>query len=266
MTTSVHHLNCGSMSPRLSLGGRLTPRRMVAHVLLVEGDDGLTLVDSGFGTEDIRTRRLGAPFITMMGAALDPAETAIAQVRQLGHAPEDVRDIVLTHMDLDHVGGIGDFPQARVHVFGDELRAAQSPASMKEKNRYLAGQWSHGPAWVEHDVAGEDWHGFSAVRVISDDVLLVPMRGHTRGHSAVAVRRPDGSWLLHAGDSYFSAAEKQTPPSCPRGLAVFQTAVQMDKEARLANQERIRSLHAEHPEITIFCAHDASEFDTLAAR
>ena len=122
----VHHLNCATMAPAMSMGGRLTPPRVVAHCLLLEGDRGLTLVDTGFGTDDLAApgRRLGLGFVKAMGLALDPAETAISQVRGLGFAPDDVHDIVLTHMDPDHVGGIGDFPLAKVHVHADELAAA----------------------------------------------------------------------------------------------------------------------------------------------
>lgn len=247
--------------------GGLTPDRMVCHCLLIEGPNGLTLVDSGFGTEDLAQKRMGKAFIALMGASLDPAETAVAQVRALGYTADDVTDIVVTHLDLDHAGGIGDFPKARVHVFADELDAARKRASVKEKNRYIEAQWAHGPNWVEHRVVdgGDGWFGFSSVAPISDDVILVPTRGHTRGHVAVAVRRPSGGWFLHAGDAYFNNGEKNTPPTCPSGLSIFQTMVQMDKKARHANQERLRSFHAEHgDEVTMFCAHDAAEYDALA--
>ena len=40
----VHHLNCGTM--------QMPTAPMVCHVLLVETDNGLVLVDSGFGTHD----------------------------------------------------------------------------------------------------------------------------------------------------------------------------------------------------------------------
>jgi glyoxylase-like metal-dependent hydrolase (beta-lactamase superfamily II) len=250
------------MAPRAP--GAMTPDRMVAHCLLVEGPNGLTLVDTGFGTEDLAQKRMGRAFIALMGATLDPAETATAQVTALGYDPKDVTDIVVTHLDLDHAGGLGDFPGARVHVFADELDAARRRASVKEKNRYIEAQWAHGPDWVEHEVAGDSWFGFESVQAVGDGVLLVPLRGHTRGHCGVAVRRPSGGWFLHAGDSYFNHGEKNTPPTCPSGLSIFQSMVQMDKRARLANQDRLRSLQAEHgDEITIFCAHDAKEFDAL---
>lgn len=259
------------MSPSLAMGGRMTPARMVAHCLLVEGDHGLTLVDTGFGSADLASKRMGAGFIRMMGPALDPAETAVAQVRAAGYDSSDVTDIVLTHMDLDHAGGLGDFPGARVHVFADELAAATKRSAVREKNRYISAQWAHGPRWVEHAVAGEEWLGFEAVKVLSDDVLLIPLRGHTRGHCGVAVRRPSGGWFLHAGDTYFSHGEKDPSPTCPFGLSLFQTVVQMDRKARHANADRVRSLHADHgPDsgaddvVSVFCAHDAVEFDALA--
>jgi len=235
----------------------------------VEGESGLTLVDTGFGAGDIAEarKRMGRPFLRLMRPALDPAETAAAQVRALGHATTDVTSVVVTHLDLDHAGGIGDFPGARVHVFADELEAATERATLKEKNRYVTAQWAHGPRWVAHEVdeGGERWFGFEAVRVIDDDVLLVPLRGHTRGHCGVAVRRPSGGWFLHAGDAYFNHGEKETPPTCPSGLRAFQAAMQMVKAARHANADRLRSFRAEHgDEVAMFSAHDALEYDELA--
>ncbi|WP_310961720.1 MBL fold metallo-hydrolase [Nocardioides terrisoli] len=273
MSTAVHHLNCATMAPALAAGGRVTPVRMVAHCLLVEAPDRLVLVDTGFGTADLASprKRMGLGFVSAMRPALDPAETAVSQVRGLGHDPADVTDIVLTHLDLDHAGGLGDFPAARVHVYADELAAARARRTLNEKGRYVPAQWAHGPRWTTHAAAGEEWLGFAAVTALADDVLLVPLHGHTRGHCGVAVRRPSGGWFLHAGDSYFFHDEVRTPPACPSGLRIFQSLMQMDGKARVANQERLRHLHADHGPgsgaaevVTVFSAHDATEYDALA--
>jgi glyoxylase-like metal-dependent hydrolase (beta-lactamase superfamily II) len=271
VASAIRHLNCMSVAPALSMQGRVMPARMVGHCLLVEGDQGLTLVDTGFGTADIVERRMGKPFIKAYRPALDPAETAVAQVRALGYDAADVTDIVLTHRDVDHAGGLGDFPDARVHLSADELDAASRRAAVREKNRYVEAQVAHGPRWVAHAVTGDDWFGFDAVGILADDVLLVSLPGHTRGHCGVAVRRPSGGWFLHAGDAYFSHTEMEEPPSCPPGVRAFQTFTQMDKAARLDVQDRLRSLRAEHGPgsgsdevVTIFCAHDSVEFDALA--
>ena len=259
MTSRVHHLNCGTFTPP-GVG------RFVAHVLLVEREAGLLLVDTGFGTGDLaRPQRLGLPFRAFMRPALDPAETALAQVRELGLDPADVTDIALTHLDLDHVGGIGDFPQARVHVHAAELAAARAPR-LSERARYVSAQWSHGPHWVEHAAGGDTWFGLESLRAVGDDVLLVPLHGHTRGHTGVAVRRPGGGWLLHAGDAYFDAGDTATPPTGSRRLGVVQRALAADDAARRANTERLRELRRDHDdEVTVFCAHSATEFDALAA-
>lgn len=271
MVTAVHHFSAAHMEPLASFGGKLMPSTMVAHCLLVEGSDGLTLVDTGFGTADLAQRRMGLAFAQAARLSLDPSNTALSHINALGFAASDVRNIVVTHLDLDHAGGIGDFPDATVHVFVDELEAARKRATFLEKQRYIPAQWAHNPNWLPRSLGGDTWLGFESVRVVSDDVLLIPMRGHTRGHCAVAVRRPSGGWFLHAGDAYFDAGEKEKPPTCLPGLRHFQTLMQMDAKARVTNQERLRTLYAEHgpssgsaEPVTMFCAHSEAEFAALA--
>ena len=265
MTTRIHHLNCGTMRPLGAPGGRLMPRRMVAHCLLVERPEGLVLVDSGFGTGDLADkRRLGRPFLAGVRPVLDGSETAQAQNRALGFSPDDVTDVVLTHLDVDHVGGIGDFRGARIHVDAAEHAAAMDPKTAVEKRRYIPAQWAHGPRWELHEAGGDDWFGFSGVKAVGEDVVLIPLRGHTRGHSGVAVRQDDGGWTLHAGDSYFWAGELETPPVLNSGLVGFQKLMAVYESQRRSNQERLRELRLSNPEITIFSAHDAAEFAMLS--
>ncbi len=96
-----------------------------------------------------------------------------------------------------------------MHVYAAELRAASNPATLGERGRYRARQISAVRKWDAVETGGDAWFGFSAVRAIPatrDEVLLVPLPGHTRGHCGVAVRRSD-DWLLHCGDAYFHHAE-----------------------------------------------------------
>ncbi len=255
----VHHLNCATIRPRL------TPR-MVAHVLLVERDEGLLLVDTGYGTGELADpARLGKMVGLVFRPVLDPDETAIAQLRALGFAPEDVTDIVITHMDADHAGGLVDFPRARVHLHRAEHEAAMRPRTLAEKSRYLPAQWAHGPQWVLHDEPGDDWFGFPSVTALGDGLVLIPMPGHTRGHTAVAVRDGSGHWLLHAGDAIFDGNQVRTPPSCHRVVAGIQVLMAVDNKLRRANTERLQELVAAHQdEVTVFCAHDKAQFDAMA--
>ncbi|MER6916565.1 MBL fold metallo-hydrolase [Streptomyces sp. NPDC000594] len=255
---TVHHLDCAPMRP---LGGP----PLVAHCLLVVTGGGLLLVDTGFGSADVADpRRLGGMFRRSMRPGLAPERTAVRQIAALGYDPADVRDIVLTHLDLDHAGGLADFPGARVHIMADEYRAAMRRETRSDISRYRPAQWAHGPRWVVHDTADTDWHGFAASRVLrSPDVLLVPLPGHTRGHAAVAVQQPE-RWLLHAGDAYYFHGETDTRrPRCPRGLSLIQRMVADDHRLRLAQLERLRELRRTDGVVRIFSAHDTREFTAL---
>lgn len=132
----VHSLNCGTMRAV----GFATP--IVCHVLLVECADQLMLIDTGFGNEDIRDPkgRIGAPRF-LLRPALSVRETAIAQVAELGLDPKDVRTILLTHADVDHIGGLTDFPWAEVYLHAQELQSFASPRVWSDKNRYRPAGW-----------------------------------------------------------------------------------------------------------------------------
>ncbi len=270
---AIHHLNCGTMCPRgarllAGSGGLLAPTRLVCHCLLIEGAEGLVLVDTGFGNGDVASRgQLGAMFNALVRPELHGEETAAARLRALGFDPGDVRHIVTTHLDLDHSGGLPDFPEAEVHLLGSELKAALHPG-LRERQRYIAAHWAHGPRWVEHEGGGEEWLGFEGVRILPGsgaEILLIPLAGHTVGHTGVAVRRGDG-WLLHCGDAYFRQSEVQTPPHCPPGLALFETLNQADGKLRRENVERLRELALREGDgVELICSHDPHTFDTATA-
>lgn len=261
----IHHLNCGSLCPqgrRLvnGEGGLLEGAHVVCHCLAIEAGDGLVLVDTGFGVEDARDpRRLGGAFRLLMRPQPKLATTALEQLKALGFTADDVRHVVTTHLDLDHAGGLSDFPQAEVHVLDAELEAALNPA-LSDRMRYVGAQWRHGPRWVRHSGSGgEDWFGFEGIRIlpgIDAEVLLVPLVGHSAGHTGVAIRTGEG-WLLHCGDAYFHHAEIATPPSCPPMLRLFQNLTASDNKVRKANAERLRELAASHSDqVTLLASHD----------
>lgn len=263
----IHHLNCATMCPvAWSLLGL---RDMICHCLLIETDSsGLVLVDTGFGTADIADpSHLGRAFAGLVRPKLDLAETALRQVEALGFSASDVRHIIPTHLDLDHAGGLPDFPKAKVHIYEVERDAALARATWKEKERYKPRHFAHGPAFCPYDLSGETWNGFECVRDLEglpSDVLIVPTAGHTRGHVAIAVKAPSG-WLLHCGDAYFHHREMDPDkPSCPTPLAIFQSTMAIDDVSRRRNSERLRLL-ARDSKVTVFSAHDPSELDLARA-
>lgn len=269
----VHHLSCGTMCP---WGGRLwdgfsplvRPATLVCHCLLIETEAGLVLVDTGFGLADVdHPQRLSTVFRLANRIRLREADTARRQVEARGFDAADVRHIVLTHLDFDHAGGIGDFPAATVHVLDTELDAAMARDGFLERGRYRPMQWGGPVNWQPYSSDGERWFGFTCVRNLvglPPDILLVPLAGHTRGHCGVAVRTLDG-WLLHAGDAYFFRGEMDLQQyQCPPMLRFYQRRMAADDALRLGNQARLRRLKETHGrDIRLFCAHDAKELETF---
>lgn len=105
----IHHLNCGCMCP---IGGPLfdgfsrgPTACLVCHCLLVETEQGLVLIDTGFGQRDVKAplSRLSPFFMNLNRIQFERKYTALHQVERLGFSASDVRHIVLTHLDFDHL-------------------------------------------------------------------------------------------------------------------------------------------------------------------
>jgi glyoxylase-like metal-dependent hydrolase (beta-lactamase superfamily II) len=237
---------------------------LVCHCLLVETNRGLVLVDTGFGTRDIQSpySRLSPFFIHFNGIQFDRQYTAVDRIQQLGFSPKDVRHIVLTHLDFDHAGGLEDFPEATVHVMQAEMEGARHPRGFIGRGRYREKQWDEVKNWKFYAPGGETWFGFEAVRDLEGlppEILIVPLAGHTRGHAGIAIDTPDG-WLLHAGDAYFYRHEMDATGRCTPGLRFYQWMMEIDREARLFNQNRLRALSIDRANnVRLFCSHDAVE-------
>ncbi|MDA2809769.1 MBL fold metallo-hydrolase [Nocardiopsis sp. RSe5-2] len=257
----IHHMNTGSMALLEPADPGLPAARAVCHTLLVEtAADGLVLVEAGLGLDDVRRpgASLDPGWVQAVGPVLDPEETAVHQVRALGHDPADVRHIVLTHLDVDHAGGLPDFPGATVHVLEEELRTARSEAAGP---RYRPAHRAHGPRWSAYPSdGGQDWFGLPGARElrgVEADILLIPLGGHSLGHAGVAVRDGRG-WLLHAGDAFFYHRElaEEDPHGHPV-LDMVQEGAQVDEKVRTATREALRGLVRDHGDrVEVVCAHD----------
>ena len=277
----IHHLNCGTDCPLggAFFDGRSTglTGRLVCHCLLIETDaHGLVLVDTGYGLKDVDhphrgpDERITRTMHTLLNIKLREEETAIRQIEALGFSSRDVRHIVLTHLDFDHAGGLEDFPEATVHVMAKEYEAATGPRrGFVPRNRYRPSQFNEVRSWRRYSGLGESWFGFDSVRNLEglpSEILLIPLPGHTWGHAGVAIGA-EGGWLLHAGDAYFYRGEmRRATRHCTPGLRLYQTMMEVDRDRRLANQDKLRKLSlARQGELRIFCAHDPVEFESCAA-
>ena len=264
----IHHLNCATLCPH---GGRLVNRpsaRLVCHCLLLETPQGLVLVDAGLSREHLsHPKKLGWSR-HLLRVKADPSSSAIEQIKKLGFRPVDVRHIIATHLDLDHAGGIIDFPQATLHVHENEFEAMKSQHSLVQRERYKFARGLKPKKWeLYNHKAGETWNGLEAIRELKGlkDLLLLPLSGHTPGSSAVVIPTSKGH-LIHCGDAYYDYHQiHEENPTCSPGLNLFQHIIHMDRKRAQANLLKLRKLKKDHYDrIDTFCSHDPEEFEKLS--
>lgn len=255
-------LNAGTVpAPGFAVypGGGLRRQLLPALFALIEHPrEGVGLFDTGYATRffpatarwPFWTYRITTP------VRLTPADDAVAQLSARGIAAGDVRWIVLSHTDADHLAGLRDFPAARVHCRAEAWQAVKGlkgRAAMRarlvpdllpddlEERLVLHGPPAGPP--FEPLGATEDLFGDGAVRLVS-------LPGHAPGHLGAVVTRPDGVTLLLAGDACWTvrAVDRGSRGRIHRRLAC-------DRAAHDATYATLRRLRAERPEVIIVPAH-----------
>lgn len=269
MINSIHHLNCGSMCPYCQklvngTGSWLDSGNIPCHCLLLDTSHGLILIDTGFGTKDVQSpnKRLGRLFTSFAKPKLTMKETAIDQIEKLGYISKDVTHIIPTHLDVDHIGGLDDFPFAKIHIYRPEIQQLIAPSSFIEKMRFRNPPFKNRPQWIIHEATNSTWFNHAVIQPIPEisNICLLPLIGHTKGHVGVAVKT-ENKWLLHCGDAYFHRGQITDEP-IPYGLKIFERMAAANKKERTKSLELLRKLYKNYDkEIEIFCAHDPKEFE-----
>ncbi|MGF1583497.1 MAG: MBL fold metallo-hydrolase [Gemmataceae bacterium] len=226
------------------------------HCFIVQDGDRYVLVDAGIGMADVADpiQRIGEEAVTAAGFQFIKSVTAIAQLTERGVNPAAVTDIVLTHGDPDHVGGLADFPNATIHVSSEELSNIHS-----ENPRYSLSQFSHKPKWKPFSENDGDFFGLPSRGVktsLATEFRLVPLFGHTLGHCGVAVANGE-VWTFHVGDAYYLRAELTNSNHPVDELASLRAD---DNELRRRSLGRIKALVSRTDLPIVVCGyHDTTE-------
>jgi glyoxylase-like metal-dependent hydrolase (beta-lactamase superfamily II) len=244
-------LTCGRLGPA---PGRLTNTVAVA---VRDGGD-VVLVDAGWSAEACAepVRALGRLRMLTLGVRVRAADAVVAQLRALGIEASRVKTVVATHLHLDHVGGLADFPDAEVVLSSAELHAFRtSTGRLGYRARDLARTARVRTVEPKPGTA----YGFPAsADVFGDgDVVVLDARGHTAGSVAVALRGPRGTFV-HAGDAVYERWEyglgSPRGPSWPAKL----TSWRRDELERTYGC--LRACEADPARPTIVPSHDAAAF------
>jgi glyoxylase-like metal-dependent hydrolase (beta-lactamase superfamily II) len=257
----IHVLDCCTMMVSLASTRGQETRPTPTRCLLIEREEGLMLVDTGIGSDDVLggMRRLGMIWSLAARPIFDQKKTAWAQIRDLGFDPDDVTEVVLTHMDLDHVGGLGDFPNAVAHVgLLEYSNANKRRLPGMQHGRYRPVQWKEHERWNIHAKGSKRWFGIDGATDITADgrIVLLHLPGHSHGHCGVAIEVESDQWLLHAGDAYMLRQQLHDSTFRPNlGIVAFQFGITADRSGHKQTMEHLRRLRDE-PNVHIMCAHD----------
>ncbi|MEL6450657.1 MAG: N-acyl homoserine lactonase family protein [Pseudomonadota bacterium] len=156
------------------------------YMWLIRGAGRVILVDTGFDAVEGAAR--GRPI------RLDP----VAALKPFDLAPEDVTEIIVTHLHFDHAGGLHLFPNAQLYLQAAEMAYATGPCMCHDTLRqpYTAG---HVCEAVKRLYQGKlTFHDGTAE--LADGLTLHCIGGHSRGMQAVRVRTKAG-WMVLASDA-----------------------------------------------------------------
>lgn len=205
----LHMFSTGTMTSALGgfLEGEEGDLTYPVPVFLIEHPDGLVAVDAGLhpdlARDPSRLGPLGGVFRVHLPA--DGTGAAGAQFRTAGFDPAEVDQVVLTHLHFDHVGGLVEFPNARIVVQADEW-AARNDDQLVRSGAYNPDDIDHGHD--RHEIAGDhDLFGDGTVTCLLTD-------GHTAGHQSVRVRTAGGTFVLCGDCCYLrrTLVDEHLPP------------------------------------------------------
>ncbi|GMV52285.1 MAG: MBL fold metallo-hydrolase [Chlorobi bacterium] len=168
---------------------------MAARCLLLQGNGKTILVDTGNSTE------MPPKLLDIYG--IDFSEYSLKGALALqGIRPEDVTDVILTHLHFDHSGGAvihGEpaFPNARYYVQKHHLEWARNP-SVKDRASFES--YMYEPLAVHGVLELLDGPG-----TLFDGVDLELFHGHTPFMQSVIIQTTDGT-LFYPADLFPTAA------------------------------------------------------------
>ena len=169
----------------------------------IERHDGVILVDTGASASFMRLPRWHPYFRFCVRFDIEPEEEAGPQLKALGIGSADVKRVVLTHLHIDHDGGLSHFPTSEILVSPAELRRAAGVAG--QLRGHLPQRWPK--AFDPKPLILDDgpYGPFQRSKRLTADgaIVAVATPGHTRDHLSVIVEDGDKTVFI-AGDASYN--------------------------------------------------------------
>jgi glyoxylase-like metal-dependent hydrolase (beta-lactamase superfamily II) len=207
----------GEANALLAASDLTAPTEGSINAFLVNTGTKLILIDSGAGT--------------LYGACCGHL---IDNLRASGYRPEQIDEVLLTHLHADHVGGIAPggiaaFPNAVIRSSKRDADYWLNDENEKAARDFLRPMFEGDKASLKPYIAAGRYMPFEGEQEIVPGIRAVPLPGHTPGHTSYAVESR-GQKLLVWGDVVHVAAIQFPDPSVTVKYDSDEDKAEMDRK------------------------------------
>jgi glyoxylase-like metal-dependent hydrolase (beta-lactamase superfamily II) len=204
-------------SALLAASDLTAPTEGSINAFLVNTGSKLILIDSGAGT--------------LYGACCGHL---IENLRASGYTPEQVDEVLLTHLHADHVGGIAPggiaaFPNAIIRSSKLDADYWLSDTNEKAAQDFLRPMFEGDKASLKPYIAAGRYLPFEGEQEMVPGIRAIPLPGHTPGHMSYAIESR-GQKLLVWGDVVHVAAIQFPDPSVTVKYDSDEDRAEMDRK------------------------------------
>ena len=264
--TALEVVACGHCRHPAAMTMRGASWRVVDFPALVgvirHPDAGLILFDTGYDPAFLAATRAFPERLYRLATPmhLAPGQSAVEQLAARGIAADDVRHVVISHFHGDHVAGLHNFPNARLHCARAGVRDLRARGRFGGARRGLlpalipdriddAAFFEDAPAVDLPDAFRPFERGAD---LLGDGSLIaVALPGHCPGHWGLALRRADDRPAVMGADAAWSIAaiERDAPPPAPVARLLG------DAAAGRCTLHALHRLHRERPDTVLLPSH-----------
>jgi len=206
----------------------------------------------------------GFPFATWLklkslAGQLKPKVPLPDLLRRIGEDPAKLRWAILSHVHLDHAGGLMDLPHLPVLLTREELQFAANP-SVRAGGYVIAAHTQEFPPMaaptLRFDPTPYETFDESTDLYGDGSVVVVPLRGHTPGSVGIFLNLSPTLRLFYVGDAVDE--ERGFEERVGKSLILRDN----DNDGALANQivGQLSELHEKVAELAIVPAHGRSAY------